>query len=244
MRTGTLAFSKKHTSTAISVASLVIGLLILQNIATAEAQAQTSFTPYDRFGVPSLNGEISFSTNGTFANATLINGAWNFADLRLNGSTPLEMLTASAQSSNITIASYRGPNTAFNITFRSARLRYEAEGQGQQTFNIGIPAGDGRWGLHPEWSVIVNNEWLGEGDGWSITPDGNVTVTGAVGNVSIIHYGFLGLDDDSSDLTFYEQHSVAIITILSVAATAVVATLMMTRNKSAKLTEKAATLLD
>ena len=232
-----MELKRNQGSFVISAASLVIALIVIQICITAKAQTNTSFTPADWFDIPSTNGKIGFSENGTYAKATLTNDTWAFNDLKLNGSTPIEMFIASAQSSSIIITSYRATNT-------TQMLRYIAEGQGRQTFNMGIPAEDRRWGLHPEWSVIINNEWLGEGDRWSITPDGNVTVTGAVGNVSIVHYGFLGLDDDSSDLTFYEQHSVAIITILSVAATAIVATLMMTRNKAAKPTEKAATLLD
>lgn len=89
-------------------------------------------------------------------------------------------------------------------------LRYVAQGQGQQTFNIGIAAGEGRWGLHPEWSVIVDGAWLGEGEGWTIRPNGTLTVIGVVGNVSIVYYNFMRLIGNESDLPFYKQHSVSI----------------------------------
>jgi hypothetical protein len=81
---------------------------------------------------------------------------------------------------------------------------------------MGIEAGEGRWGSHPEWSVVVNGVWLGEGDRWKITPDGTVTINGATGNVSISHYSFLSLNEADKNLSFYEQHSVSIITIVFV----------------------------
>ena len=84
--------------------------------------------------------------------------------------------------------------------------------------------------MHPEWSVIVGNVWLGEGEGWTITPDGTVTVTGAVGNVSIARYSFSSSNGDTSNLPFYERHSVTIATVTMVAATVVIATLIKVRN--------------
>jgi hypothetical protein len=227
---------RKRACAAASLGGIIIVLLLLQNSNIAQAQNYTSFTPTDKFSIPSQNGEIRFSTNGTYANATLIGDTWSFTDLRLNGSTPIDRLTVSAKDSDVLITSYRGPTSVFNTTFRAARLRYMVERSGQQTFNIGIPAGDGRWGLHPEWAVIVDNVWLGEGDGWSITPEGNLTVTGKTGNISIVHYGILGNASDSN-LSFYEKHSVAIITVASVGAIAIVATLVTVKNKANKPTE-------
>jgi len=91
--------------------------------------------------------------------------------------------------------------------------------------------------LHPEWSVIVGNVWLGEGEGWTITPDGTVTVTGAVGNVSIARYSFSSSNGDTSNLPFYERHSVTIATVTTVAATVAVATLIKVRHNRDKPTK-------
>ena len=236
-----MALNTKSASLVVNAAILIIFLTLLLNSTTAEAQTNTNLTPADRFVLPSLDGEISFAVNGTYANATTTNVAWNFADLKLNGSTPIKMLIVSAESSSIVITSYRDANTTSRST---ARLRYSVERRGQQTFNIGIPAGDGRWGLHPEWGVTVGGVWLGESDGWNITPDGNVTIRGAVGNVSIVHYSLLGLGDDSSKFPFYTHHSVAIVAVASVAVTVTFAILIGVKNKGVKPIEKTKRFID
>jgi hypothetical protein len=196
------------------IVSLIGSVILLQACNAAKGQLETSFTPADRFNLESLDGIISFGLNGTYSSATLANNTWIFENLSLNGSQPLNTLKVSTQNSSITINSYRAFSTAtLNATF----LRYVAQGKGQQTFNIGIAASEWRWGVHPEWSVVVEHSsyttWLGEGEEWTIRPDGTLTVTGVVGNVSISYFSFNRLIDSSSDLTFYEQHSVAIATI-------------------------------
>ena len=210
--------------------SLITALILLQLCTSAAAQTEISFTSADRFSIPSLGGEISFASNGTYANATLTNGTWRFTGLKLDRSQQLGNLTVSAKNSNITITSYRAGSNISNTTVRYAWLRYVSAGQGQQTINLGIAAGEGQLGLHPEWSVIVGNVWLGEGGGWTITPDGTVTVTGAVGNVSIARYSFSSSNGDTSNLPFYERHSVTIATVTMVAATVAIATLIKVRN--------------
>ena len=185
----------------------------------------------DSFNLKSLDGTISFALNGTYSTATLANNTWVFENLRLNGSQPLNTLRVSAQDSSIIINSYQ----TFNTTLGVATLRYVAQGQGQQTFNIGIAANEWRGGLHPEWSVIVEsanyNVWLGEGEEWTIKPDGTLTVTGVVGNVSITYFGFIGLIENETDLTFYEQHSVSIATITSVFVIASIGAIIKLKTK-------------
>jgi hypothetical protein len=85
--------------------------------------------------------------------------------------------------------------------------------------------------LHPEWSVIVDGVWLGEGEGWTIRPDGTLTVTGGVGNVSIVYYSFMGLIENEPDLPFYEQHSVSIATIALVAIIASLGAIIRLKTK-------------
>lgn len=194
---------------SIFVVSLIAGLVLLLPCAPVESQVETSFTPTDRFNLESLDGTISFGLNGTYSRASLVNDTWVFENLRLNGSQPLNTLRVSAKDSSIIVNYYR----TFNLTLRGARLRYVVQERGQQSFNIGIAAGEGRWGFHPEWSVIVDGVWLGEGDGWTIKSDGTLTVTGVAGNVSIVYYSFMRLMGDTSDLSFYEQHSLSIATI-------------------------------
>ena len=86
-------------------------------------------------------------------------------------------------------------------------------------------------GLHPEWSVIVNGVWLGEGEGWKITSDGTITIKGVIGNVSLVHYNFLGLNETDKDLSFFEQHSVSITTIAFAGFTVILGTIIWIKTK-------------
>lgn len=188
--------------------TVILAVVILMLLQNAKAQVETVFTQNETFEIPSQGSNISFGVGGTYTSATLANGTWSFTNLKLNGSQTISNFEVSARNSNITINSF----FSRNVTIRWARLRYVAEGLGEQTFQMGIAAGEGRWGLHPEWSIIVNGVWLGEGDGWRIMPDGTVTIKGVTGNVSIVHYNFFGLGGSDEDLPFYEQHSVSIMT--------------------------------
>ena len=83
----------------ILLAALVLPLFCTSTI----AQPNIAFTPADKFSIPEYNATISFAVNGTYAQATLENGIWNFADLRLNNSKPLHSLNASARDYNVTV---------------------------------------------------------------------------------------------------------------------------------------------
>ena len=199
------------------LATVILAVVILLLLQNAKAQIETVFTQNVTFSISSQGGNISFGVGGTYTSATFANGTWSFTNLKLNGSQTISNFEVSARNSNITINSF----FSRNVTLRSARLRYVAEGLGEQTFQMGIAAGEGRWGLHPEWSVIVDGVWLGEGDGWRISPDGTVTIKGVTGNVSIVYYNFFGLIESDEDLPFYEQHSVSIMTATFAVFTAI-----------------------
>jgi hypothetical protein len=224
-----MTLEKSNSAVLKDITAALIIVVLLQVCPIAIAQTDTNFTPADSFHIPSHNTIISFAVNGTYANAKLRNDTWNFADLRLSGSQPLENLEVSAQDSNVTIVSYQ----VYNTTLSSARLRVVVEGRGKQTFNIGIDVEQGEWGVHPEWSVIVNGVWMGEGDGWSITLDGTLTITGLIGNVTIVHYGFLEAigSENGAIQSFVQKHSVAIITTVIVAITVIIAIVIRVRNK-------------
>jgi len=210
--------------TVVGIAAfLMIGLVLPWACHIAVAQSDVNFTPTDSFDIPASNGAISFAVNGTYSQASLINGIWNFANLRLDYSHPLENLEVSAQNSKITIRSY----WRFNTTLGTALLRYRVEGQGKQTFNIGLDPKRG------EWSVVFDEVYMGEGDGWSMSPDGTLTITGATSNVTVWYYGFPGsiIGDGSSNQPFYEQHSVAGATAVAVAITLAFAIAIRIRNQ-------------
>ena len=206
------------------IAILAIALLLLPY--NTKAQSETAFTQNATFDIPTKEAKISFGVNGTYTSATLTDGTWSFKNLKLRGSQTLSTFNVSASNSNVTITSFFLGNTT-----RAARLRYVAEGLGEQTFQMGIAAGEGRWGLHPEWSVIVDGVWLGEGEGWEITSDGTVTVKSVTGNVSISRYSFLGLSESQGDLPFFEQHSVSIATMAIAGFIVILGTMVRMKTK-------------
>jgi len=195
----------------IGLAAAIILLVLPILCPDAKAQDATTFTRQDKFSIPEFNGSISFALNGSYSSATLENGTWNFKDLSLNSSQPLGNLKISVENSNMTVWSFR----SFLFSGRSAQLRYNVQGIGNQTINLGL---NSTQPTHPiEWSVTVpsvtvpNTVFLAEGDHWNLLPDNSVVVSGLTGNVSVTHYGFN--IPNTSNLPFYEQHSVIITTL-------------------------------
>jgi len=206
---------------------IVIVLIFPWTCPNAQAQTNITFSPADKFNIPSYNGTISFAVNGTYSEATFENDTWTFMNLRLYGSQPLDNFKISTQNSNVTIFSY----LAFNTTLQSALLRYATEGQGKQILNLGLGSQEGEWSSI-DWSVITNNNvFIAEGEGWTISHDGTIVITGAAGNVSIVHWGFFENSIPSSNLPFYQQHSVAIVIAMVVAVTIIVAIVIKVKSK-------------
>lgn len=205
---------------------LIITLAFPYVCFVAQVRGDTTFEPTDKFDIPSNNSTVSFSIGGTYKLASLENVTWSFVGLRFNNSQQPKNLEVSAQDSNVTITSYQ----TFNFTFQGAFLVYIVEGQGKQTFNIGvIPKGG-------ELSVSFNNVFMGENDGWSISWDGTVTITGATShsNVTIVYYTLPDPFGDSSNLPIYQQHSVAIVTAVATAVAVVLAVTIRKKAFSAK----------
>ena len=189
------------------LASLVVIFVFIQPCRLTLAQTETNFTIEDKFSIPPYNGSISFALNGSYANATFENDIWTFTNLRLNNSETVENLAVSAQNSNVTILWIQ----IFNTTLRAAFLSYTVEGQGTQNFNFDLNIDGG------EWSVLFNEIFIAEGDGWTLSPDHTLTVTGATGNVTLMYIFLEERRGNSANLPFYEQHSVAIATVAAVA---------------------------
>jgi hypothetical protein len=219
--------NRGRVSTGIAIIFIIFILSLTCPI--TQAQTNVSFTPADKFYTPENNGSIGFAVNGTYSNATIENNTWTFLNLRLNGSLPIENLEFSAQNCNVTIFSYQ----VFNITtFDMIILSYEVNGQGKQILNLGPGSQEGGATASADWNVAFGNGVFtgsgvltNEGDGWNLLPNGTLIVTGASENenVTILHYVFLDSFGNNSNLPFYEQHSVAIITAVAVAATVIVA---------------------
>jgi len=200
---------------------LIFVLALSYSFPYAQGQTDVSFTSTDKFEIPASHGLITFAFNGTYTKAILENNTWTFINLHLDYSQPLEKLEVSAQNSNVVIISY----LIFNTTLRGVRLHYQVEGQGEQTFNIGVPLVKG------EWSVLLEDDFKGEGDGWQVAPDATLTITDATLDVSIWYFGYPENFYDDDDTPFYLQHSIAIATIAALASTATIGFVIRRKNQ-------------
>jgi hypothetical protein len=191
---------------------------------TALAQNGKTFSPADTFSIRELNGAIKFAVNGTYSKSTLENGTWTFENLSVNYSFPIEKFRVSTQNSNVTIFMASASNT----TFQGAFLNYTVEGQGTQTINFGVNIQDARW------SVIFNEIFIAEGEGWTISPDQTLTITEATGNVTLYCLSitdFFGGGRNNANLPFYQQHSVVIVTAVAVVVMVVLAVGIWARHR-------------
>ncbi len=173
----------------------------------------------DTFEIPAQSGTISFEANGTFEEAHLESGAWEFVNLWFRDFPQQEKLnlTVAAKDSDVTITSYRLVRS--NTSLGNMRIRYTVVGQGKQTFNFGAIPKSGIW------NVVIDGVFLGQENGWTVSDQGTVTVTGAASqsNVSIIYYIYPDSFVALLEKPFLERNSVAIATAIALTATAVLA---------------------
>ena len=196
-----------------------------------------TFTPADKFSLPDLNGTINFAVSGSYSKATLSNNTWIFTDLALNNQSipgfglydfrSVGNLTFSARDSNVTIFAYLTINNSFPLTI----LSYTVEGTGKQIVNFNLNPSNPPESA--EWSVIIpTNVVLAEGQGWTLLPDNSLVINYAASNVTVVHFD-LNLPI-KSNLPFYIQHSVALVTVAAlviVASLAVIVRVITKRRK-------------
>lgn len=226
---GLVTINGNKISSGIAIIAIIF--IFLLTCPNTQAQTNTSFNPSTQFSIPASNGIVSFAANGTYSKATFQNNTWTFTNLRLRGSMPLQNFQISTQNSNVTIVSYTASNNTV-FQFQSARLRYIANGQGEQILNLGFGPVTG--GLDPKfvWSVTVNNTVpLSEGEGWSLSHNGALIVNGQTGNLSIVHNNFSDNSVPNSNLPFYQQHSVAIAITIAFALVVAVAVVIKVKSK-------------
>jgi len=188
-------------------------------------QSGISFTTMDPFIIPSSNSSINFAINGTYEKASFENGVWSLVNLQFSGFQSAEKLDlkVSAENCEVTIFSCLIYNSTFDgERVRSARLRYSVVGTGEQVFDLGLEPKDGDWG------VIIDGDFKGETDGWRVSSDGVLKITGATGNVTCSYYGFPAsfLDTRSGGSQIFGQHSVVTTTSVVMALIVLVAVII------------------
>ena len=200
----------------------------------AIGQPETTFTTTEKFDFPANNGSISFAADGIYEKAIFENSVWSFLNLRLNNSQSVDKISfqVSVEDSKVTITSCRIYNSTFiGERDRVARLRYTVIGHGKQVFNLGLDPKGG------DWQIILNDIYKGKNDGWNLSTDGSVSITGATANVTLSYYGFPGsfLDSTNEFNQIFDLHSMLIITIFFVSTIVLLATFIRKRKKRVKV---------
>ena len=143
-----------------------------------------NFTSATQFQIPSYNSTVVFSSGGSYANASFDSGSWNFNGLFVNDGTsalPNFMgvgFSVSARNCKVTITHL----DALNVIPPPfpGQLDYNVSSVGTQAFNLHY----GNLRL-VNWTVYIDGAARAIGDGWSVSPDGWLNVTGATSNASI-----------------------------------------------------------
>lgn len=212
-------------------AVVFVALIIPWNCPVAFAQTATAFSPANNFSIPAINGSVSFSVNGSYSTATFENNTWFFTNLRLNYSQVLRTFSISTQNSNVTINSYRTNNA--NVLARTLQLSYTVMGQGQQTINLGLSQRQTVLSS-ASWYVTFNpinfgghTTFLSEGQRWHFLPDGSLIINGA----DRVTVNYDSSSNTGANLPFWQQHSVAIATIVALAVVVVVVVVIKVKSK-------------
>ena len=128
----------------------------------------------------------------------------------------VKSLRVSTYNCNLTILSFAGIITDAN----SGTVHYNVSGPGFQTFNFGLkPA----FGLNPNSHYVVVRldltqypDYHPEGNGWTFSEDGTITITNATSQAYIFYRDYSGELLDET-LPFYQTHLVTIFAFTLVA---------------------------
>ncbi len=194
-----------------SVELLCAVMVLLMLCPSVFAQTGHMFTPQDRF-IFADNSSMSFSTDGYFDSATFDGNSWGFVNLVANASMPYSRLnvTVSGSGADFTVTYCR----RFNTTLNGVIVRYVVNGSsGIQVFDFGFKSSEGSW------TVSFNQNLVAQADGWSVSDNSKVTVTGATGNVTVMYFSYSNLFEDDSNKPFLERHSVIVGSSVALVAT-------------------------
>ena len=160
-------------------------------------RAAETFTSSDYFTIPELHGRISFREGGSYTTASLNNSTWDFTGLTFGGAKSVfpnfegTKFSVSAQNCDMTITRLDVLNIFPPF---SGWLEYTVAGIGMQTVNL-------RYAMN-EWlsyTIYVDGVARAQNDGWTVTKDGWITVTGATSTVRI-QYAQASLNLTSADI--------------------------------------------
>ena len=242
----------------IITATFVVSLCILWVDGGAQAQRVVSFTPDSPFSIHVCNATIHFAFNGSYSQAKLEDNTWVFSNLQVNSTrtwffgdwrpinpSMVETFRVSAKSCNVTIISLfvsQGQDEQIVGNYnafcqRMGSMTYNVSGPGVQSVNFDLSPSFGQNPRIRDVFVMLDRDLTGrsdanqQSDGWSISSDGTLTVTGATTEANIMCRDYSSLLIDES-LPFHENHSVLVVSLVLVAGTVVFGVII--RNNSLK----------
>ncbi len=166
---------------------LLVALIATLIASNAYAQSAITFSTQDNFSIPHNNSTINFAYDGSYLNASFENDAWLFQNLIVNNYTlshiPTWCLAISAISSNVTITSYSA-GALTGLANAAAWLNYTVGGKGTQMVNLDYGYSGG---LPNQYIVYVDGVNSTQGNVWTFSDDGSLTISGATSNVSIYY---------------------------------------------------------
>ena len=205
-----------NKNTILSAIGLLLIILVFQlPFFDALAQNEIMFYPTDKFEITEHNGSISFSSEGSYELASLDDGVWKFVNFQLNDGFKLETFSVSAIDSTVSNLTMQAFDENLGLF-----LSYTVVGVGEQTFNFGVDAVGGAW------SEVFDDVFVAENSGWRILPDNTLSIEGTASNVTLLYFVFTDISGgiiDSSDKSFFGQHSVSILLTVIVIIVIVVA---------------------
>lgn len=207
------------------IAFFIIVQLTLSCVVLGYCQSETTFTVNDTFEIPATNSSIRFAVNGTYENAVLENNTWFFDGLHFSRFFATEKLniTVSAMSCHLTINPYRifsRISQGENVTW--VLFSYTVQGDGTQVINLGLDP------LAGHIDVILDGEFIGLNHGWTRSPDGTISVTAPVSNITLWYYGHP--ESYLQESNFFDDHYVVLGSTFSLAVIVGLAT-VITRKK-------------
>ena len=222
----------------LSVLLIIIAISLSFSFNYQDIQAKEMFSTEDRFEFPENNGVLQFANVGEYDSAKYENSFWKFENLRLNYSLGTRAVPFSSQEfsfdisvkdSSVTIFSCRNYNSTFGaMPVKGAWIGYNTVNKGTQSFDLGFETWEG------EYSVVLEDIFLGKGDGWSVSSEGIVTITGLTGNITLFFWGHPEpyIDTQVNSSSFLEQHYVIISIGIVVFATCSVALIVRPKKRN------------
>lgn len=201
--------------------SIFLYFLLQSNV--IDGQTTKNFTPENEFPIEINNSTIRFAIDGNYSQANQNNGIWIFRDLYLTDSAYwFPILEISIRECNITVLSFRRFAAAQNAGIFS----YNVSGEGTQSFNFNLEPKE------REWSAVLDDAFLPEGQGWRVSDDETITVFKKATNVTLFYLDYPSDLIENRNLPFCQRHSIVISTVIILVITIIAAFIIQLRSKT------------